>query len=163
MPRLADFLTKHKMMNFFPTKSIAYLGQVTNEIVARRKANLDVRDDFIQIMIEYEDKVAAEEKQERQKREEQNRANPNNKEAKPWNGPLRKTLTVSERLSQSLQFLIAGYETTATALEFISYNLAMHQDVQDRLIQETDEILKKHVRILFFLIFFFQKFFPLIF
>lgn len=151
MPRLADFLTKHKMMNFFPTKAIEYLGQVTSEIVARRKANLDVRDDFIQIMIEYEDKVAAEEKQERQKREEQNRANPNNnKEEKPWNGPLRKTLTVSERLSQSLQFLIAGYETTATALEFISYNLAMHQDVQDRLIQEVDQILKKHVRIVLF-------------
>lgn len=136
MPRLASFLGRHKLIEFFPMKSIRFVEQVTNEIIERRKANIDVRDDFIQSMIEHEAKNDAEQSKDEEKSPE---------EGKEWNGRLKKTLTVSERLSQAILFMVAGYETTATALEFIAYHIAMHQDVQDKLIEEIDQVLKKHV------------------
>ena len=68
---------------------------------------------------------------------------------KSWNRRLKNKLTNSEILAQAILFLAGGYETTASTLEFISYNLATHQDVQDILIDEIDQVLDKHVRIFF--------------
>jgi cytochrome P450 len=62
-----------------------------------------------------------------------------------WNGPLKKTLTNSEILSQAILFLIAGYETTANTIEFVAYHLAKYQNVQDKLIEEIDLALEQHV------------------
>ena len=41
--------------------------------------------------------------------------------------------------SQCMLFLLAGYETASTALGFLTYDLAMNQEVQDRLHKEIDE------------------------
>ena len=40
-----------------------------------------------------------------------------------------------------VQFLLAGYETTGSALGMTAYRLAMHPDVQDKLRKEIDEVL----------------------
>jgi cytochrome P450 len=61
---------------------------------------------------------------------------------------LKKTLTNKEILSQALFFLVAGYETTANALEFVTYNLAKNPRVQEELIKEIDNVLEKHVKLL---------------
>ena len=45
-------------------------------------------------------------------------------------------LTTNEILAQSLLFFIAGYETTATAMSFLAYNLATNQECQEKLYQE---------------------------
>lgn len=63
-----------------------------------------------------------------------------------WDSPLKKTLTNNEILSQALLFLAAGFETTATSLEFIAYNLAMHPSVQEKLIDEVDQVLENNVK-----------------
>ena len=63
---------------------------------------------------------------------------------------LKKTLTNSEILAQSVLFLIAGSESTATNLTWLSYKLAMHPDIQDKLIEEIDSVLEKHVKYLKF-------------
>jgi cytochrome P450 len=55
-------------------------------------------------------------------------------------------LTNSEIIAQSVLFLGAGYDTIATTLSFISYNLATNPEVQERLIKEIDSILEKHVK-----------------
>lgn len=133
-PRLAGFLVKLKLVEFFPTKAFKFLENVTNEIIARRKAKLDVRDDFIQSMIEHEEIPS-----------DQSRSTVINQSDKEWNGPLKKSLTSNEILAQAIVFLAAGYDTTSTTLQFISYNLAKYQEVQDKLIEEIDDILKKHV------------------
>ncbi|XP_032823098.1 cytochrome P450 3A56-like [Petromyzon marinus] len=52
-----------------------------------------------------------------------------------------KALTDSEILSQAMVFLLAGYETTAVTLTYIAYNLAVHVDVQDKLLEEIDATL----------------------
>ena len=39
----------------------------------------------------------------------------------------------------SVTFLLAGYETTANALTYISYLLALHPDIQENLQTEIDD------------------------
>ena len=63
-------------------------------------------------------------------------------------GKLKKTLTYNEIICTSILFLTAGYETTSTTLCFIAYNLAMNPDCQEKLIEEIDTILEKHVNFL---------------
>ncbi|MEE6521163.1 hypothetical protein FKM82_019239, partial [Ascaphus truei] len=52
-----------------------------------------------------------------------------------------KELTDTEIMAQALVFMLAGYETTSTALMFLSYNLATHPDVQCKLQNEIDKYL----------------------
>ncbi len=71
--------------------------------------------------------------------------NINDQKADGTNWRLKKTLTFNEILCTAILFLSAGYETTSTTLCFIAYNLAMNPDCQERLIEEIDTILEKHV------------------
>lgn len=49
-------------------------------------------------------------------------------------------------MAQALVFILAGYETTSFTLNFLSYNLATHPDVQQRLQEEIDAALPNKVR-----------------
>ncbi|NWS73264.1 CP3AO protein, partial [Crotophaga sulcirostris] len=49
-----------------------------------------------------------------------------------------KSLSDEEVLAQALIFVFAGYETSSSALSYISYNLATHPDVQQKLQDEID-------------------------
>ena len=55
-------------------------------------------------------------------------------------------LTTEEIMAQSVIFMSAGYETTATVLHLLLYNLAVHPDAQDKVIAEVDEHLPGGVR-----------------
>ena len=104
--------------------------------------NIDQRrDDFIQSIIEHEEEEAKPDKSDENQKDVS--------ENKTWNKPLKKTLTNKEILAQAILFLAAGYETSSTTLEFISYNLATHEHIQETLIDEVDRVLKKHVQIIF--------------
>lgn len=50
-------------------------------------------------------------------------------------------LSLDEILGQGVIAFVAGYETTASLLTFLSYVLATHPDVQEKLIKEIDEHL----------------------
>uniref|UniRef100_F7B7M2 Thromboxane-A synthase n=1 Tax=Ornithorhynchus anatinus TaxID=9258 RepID=F7B7M2_ORNAN len=53
----------------------------------------------------------------------------------------KKGLSDTGILAQAVAFVFAGYETTSSALSFISYNLATHPDVQQKLQEEIDKVL----------------------
>lgn len=47
-------------------------------------------------------------------------------------------------IAQSLLFLIAGYETSSTLLTFACYELALNQDIQQKLRKEIEDVLGKY-------------------
>ncbi|XP_040430792.1 cytochrome P450 3A9-like [Cygnus olor] len=52
-----------------------------------------------------------------------------------------KALTDIEVLSQAFIFIFAGYEPTSNTLCYLAYELALHPDVQQKLVDEIDTIL----------------------
>lgn len=84
---------------------------------------LQKREDFIQHIIEHESSNDSDSKIQKNK----------------------KIFTNKEILANAIMFLIDGYETTTTTLCFLSYNLVMNQDYQDRMCQEIDEAIAKTV------------------
>uniref|UniRef100_A0A8C5IS38 unspecific monooxygenase n=1 Tax=Junco hyemalis TaxID=40217 RepID=A0A8C5IS38_JUNHY len=81
---------------------------------------LSCKVDFLQLMIE-----------------SQRSASHDNKEA----NNSYKALTDIEVLAQAFIFIFAGYEPTSNTLGFLAYELAMHPDVQEKVLQEIDTVL----------------------
>lgn len=52
-------------------------------------------------------------------------------------------MTNDEIISQCFLFFLAGFDTTATALTLSAYNLALHQDIQEKLFNEITSTLDK--------------------
>lgn len=52
-------------------------------------------------------------------------------------------LTDEDITSQALLFFLAGFETSSTLLCFVSYELALNMDVQQKLQEEIDRTLKE--------------------
>ena len=50
-------------------------------------------------------------------------------------------LTTSEIIGNSLIFIFAGYETTATTLSLLAHNLALHPEIQERVYNEVKDKL----------------------
>ncbi|XP_011705218.1 PREDICTED: probable cytochrome P450 6a20 [Wasmannia auropunctata] len=53
-------------------------------------------------------------------------------------------LTMAEAAAQSYLFFAAGFETSSTTATFALYELAQHQDIQEKVCNEIDKILAKH-------------------
>jgi cytochrome P450 family 6 len=47
-------------------------------------------------------------------------------------------------VAQAFQFMLGGYETSATTLSFALYELALHPEIQQRLREEILQVLNKH-------------------
>ena len=52
-------------------------------------------------------------------------------------------LTSTQLAGFSVEFLLAGYETTSTVLSYTSYLLAMNPDVQEKLQTEIDNYFEE--------------------
>ncbi|ESO95502.1 hypothetical protein LOTGIDRAFT_116849 [Lottia gigantea] len=57
--------------------------------------------------------------------------------------PVAEGFTNSEILGHSVTFFLAGHETTAAAMTYLAYNLALHTDIQQKVLEEIDKVLKK--------------------
>ena len=55
-------------------------------------------------------------------------------------------LTQNEILGNAFIFFLAGFVTTSVGLTMLFYNLAVHQDIQERIHEEIDTICSKEVR-----------------
>ncbi|XP_072393310.1 probable cytochrome P450 6a13 [Diabrotica undecimpunctata] len=53
-------------------------------------------------------------------------------------------LTDNEMAAQAFLFFVAGFETSSMTSSFILFELGLHQDVQDKIREEINAVLKKH-------------------
>ncbi|KAL7738187.1 hypothetical protein ACLKA6_006525 [Drosophila palustris] len=94
-----------------------YMGLVKDTISHREQHNIK-RNDFVGIMLELKQKYDA--------------------------GNTEEGLTLNEIAAQMYVFLVAGFETTATALSLALYELARNEHIQGQLREEIEEMIKKH-------------------
>ena len=49
-------------------------------------------------------------------------------------------------IGQCLLFFLAGYETTASTISFLIYNLTIHPDIQEKVYQEIVDVVGDRVK-----------------
>nr|AVL92862.1 CYP450 [Locusta migratoria] len=118
-----------KLLNipFFDRRAEQYFRSVVAETIRTRDREGIVRPDVIQLLMQARSgELAAEE-------EEKN----------GLSGGRRMKLTEEDVAAQAMLFFFAGFETVSTVLTFCCYLLATNEDVQRRLQQEVDDVMKK--------------------
>ncbi|CAG2178626.1 unnamed protein product [Oppiella nova] len=118
---------------------VEFFLETTRQIIATRRQSKQKYNDFIQLLMDVEkdgditrDEADIHESHHVNEGEEELES-----EKKALNVNLvNKQLTEYEILAQAIVFFLAGYETTATTLTFCTYELALNQDIQDKLYEE---------------------------
>ncbi|NXP44780.1 CP3AO protein, partial [Heliornis fulica] len=117
-PFLTPLLAKMGV-SFFPSSAVDFFMRSLAKIKEdREKDTQKGRVDFLQLMIE----------------SQKSGSHRNNEES-------QKALTDIEVLAQAFIFIFAGYEPTSNTLCYLAYELAMHPDVQQKLLEEIDTVL----------------------
>jgi cytochrome P450 family 9 len=110
-----------------------FLTNVVNEIQRRRDGKI-TRPDVIQLLVQAKEgqlKVEAGEEDEISVSDSQSKA----KKITNW--------TDEDLAAQALVLFLGGFETTATLMQVMSYELARNPEIQEILINEVDEMLEK--------------------
>ncbi|XP_063930103.1 probable cytochrome P450 6a23 [Zophobas morio] len=110
-------------MALIPTDISKFFIKLVKDTVNYREKNNYTRKDFMQLLIDIKS---------------------NKLDSEGGNKHDGKTLTLDEIAAQSFVFFIAGFETSSTTMTFALYELAKHQDVQDKLRDEINSVLAKH-------------------
>ncbi|XP_077973979.1 cytochrome P450 3A11-like isoform X1 [Styela clava] len=103
-------------ISIFDYKALQYISNFTNVVIERRKRGQEeVAKDLLQLMLDAEvadDKI---------------------------NEDSERGLNRQELIGNAMLMIGAGFENTANTMTFLAYNLALHQDIQDKLRKEMDE------------------------
>lgn len=140
-----NFKRRLKNWIFFaiPREILIYLGvkQMTEEIesffmevvkktVEYRENNHIERKDFMQLLLQLKNQGKVNEDENLKLNTKQNHEG--------------ETLTLNELAAQCFVFFLAGFETSATTMTFALLELALNQDIQNKLRDEIETVLKKH-------------------
>ncbi|XP_047117854.1 cytochrome P450 6k1-like [Schistocerca piceifrons] len=107
----------------------AYFRGMVRETVKYREENNITRNDFMQLMIQLKNKGSVD--------------SAKGGEHEEVGGDVWK-LSIDDVAAQAFVFFIAGFETSSTTMSFALHELAHHPDVQARLHEEIDSVLKQH-------------------
>ena len=136
MPYVGPYIIRFFRLSFAPQKETEFFYDMILQTLQQRKSSKVRRNDLIDMMVDavkgdLEDEDAFED-------EEQF-----DKDAKLQLEISKKTtLDIEAIVATAIIIMIAGYDTTACTLSFACYELAKHQDVQDRLRDELEEVLE---------------------
>ncbi|CAG2167306.1 unnamed protein product, partial [Oppiella nova] len=136
---LPTFLVKRIFGGNKDKTGVEFFLETTRQIISTRRQSKQKYNDFIQLLMDVEkdgditrDEADIHESHHVNEGEEELES-----EKKALNVNLvNKQLTEYEILAQAIVFFLAGYETTATTLTFCTYELALNQDIQDKLYEE---------------------------
>ncbi|XP_023712683.1 probable cytochrome P450 6a14 [Cryptotermes secundus] len=112
-----------------------YFRSMVQDTVNYREKNNVKRNDFMQLLIQIKNRGKVEE--EHGYLEQNGHGDLENKSDE--NG-----LSMNSLAAQAFVFFAAGFETSSTTMTFCLYELSLHQDIQERLREEIDIVLKKH-------------------
>ncbi|KAK1117067.1 hypothetical protein K0M31_016990 [Melipona bicolor] len=114
--RLSPRLTRAAGLTFLSRATARFFRNVISETVTAREKRGIVRPDMIHLLMQAKDQ--AEE-------------------------PGSSRMTVDDIVAQAFIFFLAGFDTVSTLMCYVVYELALHQDVQDKLREEIDGCLKE--------------------
>ncbi|XP_012542586.1 cytochrome P450 6k1 isoform X2 [Monomorium pharaonis] len=124
-PQIMDFFSISLMA---PSITKFYINMF-RETVEYRQTNNIVRHDFVNLFIQLM---------------ERGYVDPDDDDKTTDKSSTINKFTMTEAAAQSFIFFAAGFETSATTMTFAMYELSQHQDIQDKLRKEIDEMLAKH-------------------
>ncbi|XP_033728704.1 cytochrome P450 3A29-like [Pecten maximus] len=107
-------------LGFFSGEVIEFFIRTVKTMLRDRRQNPSARTDFLQLMMNAELENTTE-----------------NSDLIAMN----KTLSTEEIIASSVLFFLAGYETTATLLQFSGYELAVNPEIQERMLEEIQNAL----------------------
>ncbi|KAG8176928.1 hypothetical protein JTE90_018711 [Oedothorax gibbosus] len=128
-------------LSSFPTESLEFFKHATLEIIEERKKTGQVRNDFLQLLMDTAKEVEDELKEEGADIAS-NYGGQEDTNHHIFKSVTSKSLSMDELVAQCVIFFIAGYDTTASTLSVATYFLALNPDVQEKLRAEVDEALK---------------------
>ncbi|GIY24665.1 cytochrome P450 3A29 [Caerostris darwini] len=146
--RFVFYLLVPRIMRFFkvpifPPKGVKFFTDVTLRIIQERKRTGQKRNDFLQLLMDTADEIKAEDNSSEKSDGTLNNYDTETNDQVFKNAQSKKaTLTTEELIAQCVIFFLAGFETTASTLSFVSYYLALNPDIQDRLVEELDEAVR---------------------
>ncbi|CAG4965667.1 unnamed protein product [Parnassius apollo] len=113
--------------SIFPIEIKHFFDHLVKSVIAQRNSMPTNRKDFMDLILEL-----------RQHR----KINSTKKSDEEQENTIE--LTDDIIAAQAFVFYVAGYETSATTMTFMLYELAKNPDVQEKLIKELDEVLQRH-------------------
>lgn len=127
-----------------PTYVEEFFTDLFRSVMNYRKRHNVHRNDFMQMMIDLHDREISDRYRRRNDKRE-TKPNDNNHDNGDGDGD-DKDLQFTDNLltANVLMFYIAGFETTASTLAYLLYELAMNPDVQDKLRAEIKSVVGKH-------------------
>ncbi|KAL3877673.1 hypothetical protein ACJMK2_035344 [Sinanodonta woodiana] len=115
-----SFLLRVFKIAIFPKESCDFFSSMGQSLIEDRKKNPTIKMDFLQLLLNAE-------------------LTENSGDEQMETKESTKRLSTEEINSQAFLFFIAGYETTASLLRYATYVLALHPEIDQRLVQEIRE------------------------
>lgn len=113
--------------SLFPNFLTDFFYNMVKQIIEERNNVPSNRNDFMDLLLQLKNKRQVEGFKKNEEEE-------------------RQTVEITDELitAQAFVFYAAGYETSATTMTFLLYELGLNPEVQDKLITEIDEVIAKH-------------------
>ncbi|XP_077266102.1 cytochrome P450 6k1-like isoform X1 [Temnothorax americanus] len=124
LPKILDFFS----ISLADRETTSFFMNMFRENVERRQINNIVTQDFMNLLIQFM---------------ERGYVDPDDDKKTDVKSTINK-LTMTEATAQAFVFFFAGFESSAATATFALYELAQHQDIQDRVREEIDDMLAKH-------------------
>ncbi|KAG8176927.1 hypothetical protein JTE90_018710 [Oedothorax gibbosus] len=138
------WLLKLFKINPLPEDAVNFFKDATLQIMEERKRTGQVRNDFLQLLMDTAKEVEDDLKEEEPKGGDiaSNYGGQEDINYHIFKSVTSKSLSINELVAQCVIFFIAGYDTTASTLSLASYFLALNPSVQEKVRAEVDEALK---------------------
>ncbi|GAB6022643.1 hypothetical protein CHUAL_006737 [Chamberlinius hualienensis] len=126
-------------ISLISTKCLSYFENVAKKVINQRLSQKERRNDYLQLLLDAQEK----ENEGKLLDENESKSNLSNDEKL---GNWRKHKVLDERgiIANTMSFFLAGFETSANAISFVTYLLALNPECQQKLAVEIDEAIEMH-------------------